>query len=172
MEDDFDFELYEQALIKDPKYPVRKCVDIIERIIDDNIIRLHKSVDNFLFQNIQYDKVISNMPQWVVNAGIGTEGFCTKDVYESLRRRATHPIFGRFIYHYDLWSLIAALQDRLSAVCLFLRGFYEQIPCKTEYENNQYTNANNGLARLRHILIFNLIAFSWLFHLHLICFQK
>lgn len=139
---DFDIEEYEKALKADPKYPVNECVSNIEEIIDGNIIRLHMSVDNFLFQDIQYEKVISCMPQWVAYAGVGTEGACTKDYYESMRRRATHPIFSRFIYHYDLWSLIAALQDRLSAVCLFLRDFYKQVPCRTEYENNQYTNAN------------------------------
>lgn len=145
MEDDFDLELYEKALTDDPKYPVNECVDIIEQLIDDNIIRLYMSVDNFIFQDIHYEKIVSNMPMWVLNAGIGAEGVCTKDFYESLRRRSSHPIFGKFVYYYDLWSKIAALQDRLSAVKLFLIQFYEHIPCKTQYAYSQYTNISDTI---------------------------
>ena len=81
------------------------------------------------------------MPQWVTDAGVSPELNCTKDWYEKLRRRETHPIFGRFIYHYDLWGKVSAIQDRLSAVMMFMRQLYNIVPCKAKYEENQYTSA-------------------------------
>lgn len=133
------------TIIEDPRYPLNECVDVIERIIDDNIIRLYMSIDDFIFQDIHFHKIASNMPMWILNEGIGAEGLCTRDYYESLRRQSSHPIFGRFVYYYDLWSKIAALQDRLSAVKLFMIQFYEHIPCQTEYAFSQYTDICDGI---------------------------
>lgn len=135
---------YEQAEKENPLYPVDECCSHIEMVIDDSIIRLYHSIDNFIFQDIDYSRVISNMPQWVADGGISPELNCTKDWYEALRRKVTHPIFSRFIYHYDLWSKIAAMQDRLSAVMMFMRQLYTIVPCKAIYEECQYTSAARG----------------------------
>lgn len=131
----------EQAEKENPLYPVDECCSHIEMVISDSIIRLYHSIDNFIFQDIDYSRVISNMPQWVADGGISPELNCTKEWYEALRRKITHPIFGRFIYHYDLWSKIAAMQDRLSAVMMFMRQLYTIVPCKAIYEECQYTSA-------------------------------
>lgn len=139
MDDEFDIEASEKALKDDPMYPVNDCIALIENVMDDSIIRLYMSIDNYLFQDIHFDKVISNMPKWVCDEGISPEGMCTKDFYEQLRKKATHPIFGRFIYYYDLWSLIAAVQDRMSAVIMFMRDFYKEVPCKVEHNQDEYT---------------------------------
>lgn len=139
MDDEFDFAAYEKALKDDPMYPVNDCIALIETVMDDSIIRLYMSIDNYLFQDIHFDKVISNMPKWVCDEGISPEGGCTKDFYEQLRKKATHPIFGRFIYYYDLWSLLAAVQDRLSAVIMFMRDFYKEVTCKVEHKQDEYT---------------------------------
>lgn len=139
-EDDFDWEAYEKAVREAPLYPAEQCYRLIEKVIDDSIIRLYDSIDNFLFQDIDYARVISIIPQWVADAGISPELRCSKEWYEKLRRNETHPIFSRFIYHYDLWGKIAAIQDRLSAVVMFMRQFYKILPCKAQYEEFQYTS--------------------------------
>ena len=136
-----DFDAYEKAEKDQPLYPVEECYRQIETVIDDSIIRLYQSIDNFIFQDIDYGRVISNMPKWIADGGISPELNCTKEWYEKLRRKETHPIFGRFIYHYDLWSKVAAMQDRLSAVMMFMRQLYNIVPCTAKYEESQYTSA-------------------------------
>lgn len=141
MKNDEDFSLYEKTLMENPLCPVEECYAQIEKLINDSIIRLYDSIDNYIFQDIDYSIVISNMPQWVADAGISPELSCTKDWYEKLRRKGAHPIFGRFLYHYDLWSKISAIQDRLNAVVMFMRQLYNIVPCKAKFDEIQYTNA-------------------------------
>lgn len=43
---------YEQAEKENPLYPVDECCSHIEMVIDDSIIRLYHSIDNFIFQDI------------------------------------------------------------------------------------------------------------------------
>lgn len=122
-------------------YPVEECCLNINNVINDSIIHLYDSIDNYLFQDIEYSHVIPIIPQWVADVGITPELNCTKDWYEKLRRKETHPIFGRFVYHYDLCSKVAAIQDRLSAVIMFMQQFYKIVPCKVKYEESQYSGA-------------------------------
>lgn len=139
--EDFDWDAYEKAEKEQPLYPVEECCRQIEAVINDCIMRLYHSIDNFIFQDIDYSRVISIMPQWIADGGISPELNCTKEWYEKLRRKETHPIFGRFIYHYDLWSKVAAMQDRLNAVKMFMRQLYNIVPCTAKYEESQYTSA-------------------------------
>ena len=53
-EDDFDWEAYEKAVREAPLYPAEQCYRLIEEVIDDSIIRLYDSIDNFIFQDILY----------------------------------------------------------------------------------------------------------------------
>lgn len=140
--DDFDFAEYESTVRESPLYPVEECVKMLEETSENNIIGLYDSIDNFLFQDIDYGIVVSLIPKWVADEGISPEGCCTKDFYDTQRRIAAHPVFGRFIYHYELWSVIAGIQDRLSAVTLFLRQFYEIVPCKAQCSPDQYTSGS------------------------------
>lgn len=120
--------------------PVDKCCQQLSQLVDNSCGKLHDSIRNFLFQGIDYD-VINMAPLWVADCGINPEDSCSKDTYEKFRKSATHPVFGRLIYYYDLWSKISAIQDRLQAVINFLRHFYTIVPCVSRYEEEQYTNA-------------------------------
>ena len=138
---DLNMETYEKTLEERPLHPVEQCYSNIKEIINDSIISLYNSFDNFIFQDIDYSMVISVVPQWVSDAGVSPELACTKVAYETLRRNATHPIFGKLVYRYDLWGKIAAVQDRLSAVIMFMRQFYKIVPSIAHYDENQYTSA-------------------------------
>lgn len=138
---DLNMKTYEKTLEERPLHPVEQCYSNIKEIINDSIISLYNSIDNFIFQDIDYSKVRSVMPRWVSDAGVSPDLICTKVEYETLRRNAKHPIFGKFLYHYDLWGKIAAIQDRLSAVIMFMRQFYKIIPYMAHYNESQYTSA-------------------------------
>lgn len=139
-DNNLEFAGYEKTMRESPLSPVEDCVKMLEATSEINIIRLYYSIDNFLFQDIDYSMVVSLIPKWVVDEGISPEGSGTKDFYDRQRRNASHPVFGRFIYHYELWSIIAGIQDRLSAVILFLRQFYNEVPFKAKYTPEQYTS--------------------------------
>ena len=138
---DSNMEASKKTIKERPSYSIEECYRNIEEIIDDSIIGLYNSFDNFIFQDIDYSMVISVVPQWVSDAGVSPELACTKVAYETLRRNATHPIFGKLVYRYDLWGKIAAVQDRLSAVIMFMRQFYKIVPSIAHYDENQYTSA-------------------------------
>lgn len=120
--------------------PAEQCYQHIRKVIDDDIFILYNSIEKFIFQNVNHEMILQLVPQWVMSSGIGPELTSDKVLYEKLRRNATHPIFGKCIYFYDLLGKINAMQDRLSAVILFMRHFYDNIPCKVHYEEGQYTS--------------------------------
>lgn len=139
---EFDWKDYEKAIADDPLQPVHECRKLLEEFSQQNILGLYDSIDAFLFQDIHFEKVISNLPKWVCDEGINPEGCWSKVTYEKYRTKATHPVFNRFIYYYDLWSLVAAIQDRISAVMLYMEEFYKLVPCKMNYKPEQYTSGS------------------------------
>ena len=140
LEEDFDFIDYENALKAKPDYILDQCYNFITNLLEDNIIRLYTCIDSFLFQDIDYGKVIGIVPKWVADAGISPESACNKDSYEKMKISFSHPYLNRFVYYYDLWSLIAALQDRLQSVEHFMRDYYKTIPCYLKYGEDKYTS--------------------------------
>lgn len=140
--DDFDWDAYEEAVAEDPLSPVYECEKLLEELSEVNIIGLYERIDAFIFQDINFGKVISIMPKWVCDDGISPEGCCSKEFYEKLRSKATHPVFNMFIYYYDLWSLVAAIQDRISAVIFYMQELYKLVPCKMKYKSEQYTTGS------------------------------
>lgn len=160
-EEDFDFEEYEKALKSKPDYILDQCYDMIMHISEDSIIRLYTYFENFLFQDINYGKVISIIPKWVADTGISPESACDKESYEKWKSAFSHPYLIRFIYYYDVWSLIATVQDRLQAVEYFMRDFYSSIPCFLKYDKKKYTScirvggisSNNAFVSLNSIFV-------------------
>ena len=92
-DDDFDWDAYEKAVAEDPLRPIYECRKLLEELSEVNIIGLYDRIDAFLFQDIHFEKVISNMPKWVCDVGISPEGCCSRESYENLRSKATHPVF-------------------------------------------------------------------------------
>ncbi len=119
---------------------LKKCYDLIDKIIDSDIIELHISINEFLFQDINISQVKPLLPTWMAYAGISAESECSKDNYEKLRRQINHPYLNRIIYYYDVWSLISAVQDRLQAVEYHLRSFYKNIPYEIKHKREEYTS--------------------------------
>ena len=135
---------------------VNKCIRLLEDTVEDTINALYLSIDNFLFQDIDFSVITSNMPKWILDEGISPEGMLDKDSYEKLMRKTTHPIFGVYRYYYELWTVISAIQDRLQAVSMFLSQFYDHIPCVANYTNEQYTSGTRHCGEIEtslHVLL-------------------
>lgn len=114
--------------------------------IEYSIQTLYTSIDNFLFQDIDRSIVQGSLPQWVCDGGRTPEVDLSKETYEKLRQKFDKPIIRKFIYYYDLWNILAAIQDRFGAVEMFMREFYTNIPYKVEFNDSDYTSAvrNSG----------------------------
>lgn len=122
--------------------PVEACCNHIRDLIDDSIILLYEAIESYIFQDVNYEKVVSNIPRWVFDAGISPELRCSKDFFEKLKQKAIHPIFGKFIYYNDLCGKLSAIQDRLEASIMFLTQLYIHLPCEARYSRSQYTDAS------------------------------
>ena len=143
---------------------VNKCLALLEETVEETINVLYSSIDNFLFQDINFSIVSSNMPKWILDEGISPEGVLTKDAYEICRRKVTHPIFGLYMYYYELWTIVAAIPDRLQAVRMFLTQFYDNIPCIAKFTNS-IRRAQDNVVNLKHHCMYCSIVS--LFHMHL-----
>lgn len=126
---------------------LEKCFSLIEHISEDTIIRLYDAIEDYLYQSIHYEKVISNIPFWVAEAGCTPEVPISKEMYEQNKQAASHPIFKKIIYHYDIWNILSAIQDRLVSVRFFLNKFYSDISSVAHATEEQYTGSsrNNGI---------------------------
>lgn len=109
--------------------------------LESSIQYLYTSIDNFLFQDIDRSIIQGLMPQWVCDGGRSPELSLSKIQYEKYRQKIDIPIVRKFIYYYDLWYIIAAVQDRLGAVEMFMQDFYKSIPFKLKYKEKDYTSA-------------------------------
>ena len=120
---------------------VEECRQQLNHVMKFSCDKLHNSIRECIFQRIDYSKVESFMPQWIADCGINLELSTSKDDYEQFKRHTNHhPIFGLYIYYYDIWCKNAAIQDRLQAVVTFLQKFYNIVPCETKYDESQYTS--------------------------------
>lgn len=136
--------------------PVNQCLRLLEDTVGISIEGLYSAIHHCLFQGVDYDSISCLMPKWILNEGISPEGKLSKDEYENFRNIAKHPIFGLFMYYYDFWTIISAIQDRLHAVSMFLSQFYSHIPCAAHYSDNQYTSATRQCGEIEtslHVLL-------------------
>lgn len=111
------------------------------RELESSIQYLYTSIDNFLFQDINRSIIQGLMPQWVCDGGRSPELSLSKVEYEKFKQKMNIPIVRKFIYYYDLWYIIVAVQDCLEAVEMFMRNFYRSIPFELKYKEKDYTSA-------------------------------
>lgn len=121
---------------------VEECRQQLNHVMEFSCDKLYNSIEKFLFQRIDYSIISGLIPQWIGYCGINPESSTSKDTYEWFKSHTNHhPIFGLFIYYFDIWCKIAAIQDRLQAVVTFLQKFYNIVPYDAKYEECHYTSA-------------------------------
>ena len=79
---------------------LEKCYNLIETVADSDLVGLHNSIEDFLFQDIDISVVKPLLPQWVAYDGISAESECSKKEYEKSRQRHNNAYVNRFIYYY------------------------------------------------------------------------
>lgn len=148
---------------------LEKCYELLDVKTEESVQVLYSAVEEFLFQDVDFSIISMLVPMWIMDGGLCAESSMSKETYEFFKNNAKHPIFNRFIYYYDLWKLIAGIQDRIQAVSDLLREFYQLIPCRLQYNNEDYTSGTRIGGRKEtqiHIILNNIfVAMASIFDL-------
>lgn len=107
----------------------------------ESVVPLYDAIEDFFFQDVDYQKIKSIIPLWMMDAGRSPESGFDKGLYEQLRSVYNDPISNRIIHWADVQGILAAFQDRLMAVRNYLEVVYKYLPAYCMYEDNEYETA-------------------------------
>lgn len=107
----------------------------------EGVVPLYDAIEDFFFQDVDYQKIKSIIPLWMMDAGRSPESGFDKGLYEQLRSVYNDSISNRIIHWADVQGLLAAFQDRLMAVINYLEVIYKYLPAYCMYEDNEYETA-------------------------------
>lgn len=110
--------------------------------ISDSVIPLYDAIEGYFFQDIDYQKVKSVIPLWMMNTGRSPESGFNKDFYEQLRSVYNDPVSNRIIHWADVQGLLTAFQDRVMAVGNYLQVIYAHLPAYCLYKDCEYEASN------------------------------
>lgn len=101
-------------------------------------VLLYNAIEDFFFQDIDYQKIKPIIPLWMIEAGRSPESSWDKSLYEKFRSVYKDPISNRIIHWADIQGIISAFQDRVMAVKNYLEVIYKYIPAYCLYEDSEY----------------------------------
>ena len=116
----------------------------IENLVED-IVPLYDDIENFFFQDVDYQALKSVVPQWMTDAGRSPESGMDKETYEKLRQVYKDPLSNRIIHWADVQMILAAIQDRIMAVKNYLMVIYRHLPAYCLYEDSEYNASQRVL---------------------------
>lgn len=116
----------------------------IENLVED-IVPLYDDIENFFFQDVDYQALKSVVPQWMTDAGRSPESGMDKETYEKLRQVYKDPLSNRIIHWADVQMILAAIQDRVMAVKNYLMAIYRHLPAYCLYEDSEYNASQRVL---------------------------
>ena len=120
---------------------------LYRQIIDTSecVVPLYDAIENYFFQDFDYQKVKSFIPQWMIDAGRSAESGVNKEHYEQLCSIYADPTSNRIIHWADVQGLLAAFQDRVIAVNHYLEVIYKYLPAYCLYEDSEYKTSTRRL---------------------------
>lgn len=143
--------------------------ELYQHIVDisEGIVLLYDDIEDFFFQDVDFQKIKHLLPPWVIDAGRCPESTCSKVMFEKIYRELNDPITNRCLHWYDLQTTIAAMQDRLLAVNMYIGDLKKIIPlyctfldkditgCSRDHNEDAdraYTSINNVFSTLNSAL--------------------
>lgn len=94
---------------------------------DYEIVFVYDSIQEFLFPDLDFYKIVGSVSPWVIEAGISPESPIKGDTYNELRKSCKSKIINRLLHWYDMEVLLSSLQDRIVAVQYFCEEFYKRL---------------------------------------------
>lgn len=110
----------------------------------EEIVPINDTIEDYFFQDVDYQKIKSLIPMWMIDAGRSPESSWDKELYEKFRLVYKDPISNRIIHLADVRAIMAALQDRIIAVISHLEVIYKYLPAYCLYDDSEYESSNRG----------------------------
>ena len=73
-------------------------------------VLLYDTIEDFFFQDIDYQKIKPIIPLWMIEAGRSPESSWDKSLYEKFRSVYKDPISNRIIHWADIQGIISAFR--------------------------------------------------------------
>jgi len=136
-------EVIERAKIES----LDKLNALYQQIVDlsEEVVPLYDDIENYFFQEVDYQVLKSVICQWMTDAGRSPESGIDKETYENLRQVYSDPLSNRIIHWADVQMLLAAFQDRVVAVRNYLVEIYRHLPAYCLYEDDEYSTSQRML---------------------------
>ena len=134
--------------IKKAKEDAQELLNAAYKQIDnttEGIVPLYDTIENYFFQDLNYQKLKSIIPLCMIDAGKSPESSLDKIRYEQLRSIYKDSVSNRVIHWADIQGLLAAFQDRIVAVKNYLKVIYEHLPAFCLYEDSEYEGRDRML---------------------------
>lgn len=124
-----------------------KLKALYQQIVDlsEAVVPLYDDIENYFFQEVDYQVLKSVICQWMTDAGRSPESGMDKDTYEKLRQVYNDPLSNRIIHWADVQMILAAFQDRVMAVRNYLMEIYRHLPAYCLYEDSEYSASQRML---------------------------
>lgn len=113
--------------------------------LSEDVVPLYDDIENYFFQEVDYQVLKSAICQWMTDAGRSSESGMDKDTYEKLRKVYNDPLSNRIIHWADVQMILAAFQDRVMAVRNYLMEIYRHLPAYCLYEDDEYSASQRML---------------------------
>lgn len=104
----------------------------------EQLVPIYDVIEDYFFQDVDFQKIKTLIPLWMVDAGNSPESGMTKELYEKARQIYHDPLSNRIIHWADIQILLAAFQDRVMAVKSHLMEVFHYLPSYCLYEDSEY----------------------------------
>lgn len=111
----------------------------------NSVVPLYDAIENYLFQDLDYQELMSVIPLWMIDAGKSPESMMDKKLYEQLRSMFNDPVSNRIIHWADVQGVLNAFQDRVMSIRSYLEVIYKYLPAYCLYEDSEYEAVTRGL---------------------------
>ena len=137
----------EEEIEKAKTESIDKLKAIYQQIVglSEEVVPLYDDIENYFFQEVDYQVLKSAICQWMTDAGRSPESGMDKDTYEKLRKVYNDPLSNRIIHWADVQMILAAFQDRVMAVRNYLMEIYRHLPAYCLYEDDEYSASQRML---------------------------
>lgn len=144
----------EQEIKKAKEDSQKKLKALYQQIIDtsESVVPLYDAIEGYFFQDVNYQKLKSFIPLWMIDAGRSPESGCDKDLYEQLRSVYNDSLSNRIIHWSDVQAILAAFQDRVMAVRSYLEVIYKYLPAYCLYDDSEYERSTRGFDEMSDIV--------------------
>lgn len=109
------------------------------------VVPLYDVIEDYLFQDLDYQRLKSFIPLWMIDAGRSPESMMDKERYEQLRSMFNDPVSNRIIHWADMQGVLNAFQDRVTSIRSYLEVIYKYLPTYCLYEDSEYEGVTRGL---------------------------